>query len=201
MKKKSFKSARFITSALEEAQWPQSHTAAGARIQELAIVGRSNVGKSSLINHLLGKKEVAKVSSKPGKTQRLNYFLIDETFYLVDLPGYGYARVNKSMKKDWSVHLEDFFNKRTIDVLLFLIDCRRGLQEEDEQFLNQLSGKVNIIPVVTKTDKLNQSEKHKVMQALSESLREYSPIPYSVKEGRCKEHLIHRISTLLQESQ
>lgn len=199
MSKKRFKTARFITSALKEDEWPQASGTNGKRIKEIAIVGRSNVGKSSLINHLLGSKTVAKVSSKPGKTQRINYFLIDETFYLVDLPGYGYAKVSKHIQKDWGDHLETFFLKREIDALLFLIDCRRGLQEEDAEFLAFLSDHVKVIPIVTKTDKLNQSEKHKVCLDVNKALSEYSPIPYSVKEGRCKECLINQINQVIWE--
>lgn len=199
MKKKSFRHSHFLISALEEAQWPTTKSPTGKRFKELAIVGRSNVGKSSLINHLLGSKAVAKVSSRPGKTQRLNYFLIDNAFYLVDLPGYGYAKVAKKMQKEWGEHLEYFFLNRKIDVLLFLIDSRRGLQPADEEFLSFLSGTIKVIPVITKTDKLNQSEKHKNFRNIKDSLREYSPIPYSVKEGRCREHLITQIDTLLWE--
>ncbi len=199
MKKKTFKSAKFITSALKEDELPSSKDIRGNRIKEMAIVGRSNVGKSSLINHILGSKAVAKVSSKPGKTQRINYFLIDETFYLVDLPGYGYAKVSKNMQKDWGMHLEEYFLKREIDILLFLIDARRGIQPQDAEFLSFLSDKISVIPVVTKTDKLNQSEKHKVCLDVKNSLSEYPPIPYSIKEGRCKEYLINQINELLWE--
>ena len=102
----SFKKAQFVTSALKKDECPEMRDPQGNPLPEMAIVGRSNVGKSSLLNHIMHSKTLAKVSATPGKTQRLNYFLIDEKLLLVDLPGYGYAQVNKAIKRNWASHLE-----------------------------------------------------------------------------------------------
>lgn len=177
-----FKSVQFVTSALEPEQWPESD------LPEVAIVGRSNVGKSSLINHLFQSKTVAKVSSTPGKTQRINFFLIDESFHLVDLPGYGYAKTPKALQKEWGQWIETYLSTRPIKLILFLIDCRRGINEDDEMFLEWAKSKnILLFPIMTKADKLLTKERNKISHLL-----------YSVKEGKCRDILIAKIRSSLE---
>jgi GTP-binding protein len=127
---------------------------------EFAFIGRSNVGKSSLINMLTQRKNLAKTSSTPGKTQTINHFLINKKWYLVDLPGYGYATVSKSTKEGWSEMIESYFKKReNVFCTFILIDSRLDPQKKDIEFINWLGGMgVPIVLVFTKIDKIKQSE-------------------------------------------
>lgn len=127
---------------------------------EFAFIGRSNVGKSSLINMLTQRKNLAKTSSTPGKTQTINHFLINKKWYLVDLPGYGYATVSKSTKEGWSEMIESYFKKReNVYCTFILIDSRLDPQKKDIEFINWLGGMgVPIVLVFTKIDKIKQSE-------------------------------------------
>ena len=130
---------------------------------EIALSGRSNVGKSSLINTLLGRKSLARVSSSPGKTITINYYDIDKKMYLVDLPGYGYAKRSMESKRSWSSLTEDFFVKNpSIDALklvIQLIDIRTGPTDDDIMMINFLiDNGVNFVVVATKTDKLSKSQ-------------------------------------------
>ena len=145
------KSAKFVISNSEISKCPQSS------IPEYAFIGRSNVGKSSLINSLCNKKKLAKTSSRPGKTQLINHFLINENWYLVDLPGYGYARVSKTQKKIFQTFITKYFKYRTQLVNAFLLaDIRHGPQPIDLKFMEWLGN--NLIPfsiIFTKADKLS----------------------------------------------
>ena len=127
---------------------------------EFAFIGRSNVGKSSLINMLTLRKNLAKTSSTPGKTQTINHFLINKKWYLVDLPGYGYATASKSVKAGWSEMIESYFQKReNLYCTFILIDSRLDPQKKDIEFINWLGGLgVPIAIVLTKIDKIKQSE-------------------------------------------
>jgi len=127
---------------------------------EFAFIGRSNVGKSSLINMLTQRKNLAKTSSTPGKTQTINHFLINKKWYLVDLPGYGYASVSKSTKEGWSVMIESYFRQReNLYCTFILVDSRIDPQQKDIEFINWLGGLgVPIAVVFTKIDKIKQSE-------------------------------------------
>lgn len=130
---------------------------------EIALSGRSNVGKSSLINTLLGRKSLARVSSSPGKTITINYYDIDKKLYLVDLPGYGYAKRSKDSQRSWSTLTEDFFVKNpSIDALklvIQLIDIRTGPTDDDIMMINFLiDNGVNFVVVATKTDKLSKTQ-------------------------------------------
>ena len=130
---------------------------------EIALSGRSNVGKSSLINTLLGRKSLARVSSSPGKTITINYYDIDKKMYLVDLPGYGYAKRSMESKRSWSNLTEDFFVKNpSIDALklvIQLIDIRTGPTDDDIMMINFLiDNGVNFVVVATKTDKLSKAQ-------------------------------------------
>ena len=130
---------------------------------QIALSGRSNVGKSSLINTLLGRKSLARVSSTPGKTITVNYYDIDKKIYFVDLPGYGYAKRSQDSKKVWSTLTESFFTKNpssdALKLVIQLVDIRTGPTEDDVMMINWLINMdVNFIVVLTKTDKLSKSQ-------------------------------------------
>ena len=145
------KSAEFVMSNSDVAKCPKN------RLPEYAFIGRSNVGKSSLINMLTNKKSLAKTSGKPGKTQLINHFLINKNWYLVDLPGYGYAKVSKSAKKTFQKFITQYFSLREQLISAFvLVDIRHEPQTIDLEFMQWLGE--NGIPfsiVFTKADKLN----------------------------------------------
>ncbi len=147
------RSARFIKSSTKLNDCPEADS------PEYAFIGRSNVGKSSLINMLAGRTKLAKISSTPGKTQTINHFIINETWYLADLPGYGYAKVSKSSRKQWSGFIAEYITKRENMVSLFvLIDSRHEPFKSDYDFMEFLG--LNEIPfarIFTKSDKINSS--------------------------------------------
>ena len=149
-------------------------------LPEYAFIGRSNVGKSSLINMLCNKKKLAKTSSRPGKTQLINHFLINKKWYLVDLPGYGYARASKTQKKTFQKFIIDYFIKRKELVSSFLlIDLRHNPQPIDMDFLRWLGE--NFIPfsiVFTKADKINEKDlERKVSDYLLKLKEEWESLP------------------------
>lgn len=144
-------------------------------LPEFAFIGRSNVGKSSLINMLVQRKDLVRTSNKPGKTQSLNYFLVNEQFYLVDLPGYGYARVSKTERKEWEVMIENYFRKRvTLTCVFQLIDIRLEPQRIDIEFTNQLGEwRIPFQLVFTKSDKVSRNEALHHVQLYFQALRDY----------------------------
>lgn len=143
------KSAEFICSNTQVSKLPLPLK------PEYAFIGRSNVGKSSLINMLTGKKGLAKTSQTPGKTQLINHFLINDNWYLVDLPGYGYARISKSKKEDWNKFIRTYLDKReSLQCVMVLIDSRLEPQKIDLEFCNWLGEKgLSFILIFTKADK------------------------------------------------
>ncbi|MCK8522241.1 ribosome biogenesis GTP-binding protein YihA/YsxC [Aquimarina sp. D1M17] len=147
-------SAEFVVSNSDVAKCPKD------KLPEYAFIGRSNVGKSSLINMLTSRKSLAKTSGRPGKTQLINHFIINKTWFLVDLPGYGYARVSKSAKKVFQKFITAYFSKRTQLVSAFvLVDCRHEPQKIDLEFMQWLGE--NQIPfsiIFTKADKLSKNK-------------------------------------------
>src|ERR1700754_1506671 len=143
------KTAEFICSNTQISKLPPPVKA------EYAFIGRSNVGKSSLINMLVGKKGLAKTSQTPGKTQLINHFLVNDSWYIVDLPGYGYARVSKSKKTDWDKFIHTYLDKReSLQCVMVLIDSRLEPQKIDLEFCNWLGEKgLAFVLVFTKADK------------------------------------------------
>ena len=141
---------------------------------EIALSGRSNVGKSSLINTMLGRKSLARVSSTPGKTITINYYDIDKQIYLVDLPGYGYARRSHESKRSWSSLTEDYFLKNpsadAIKLVVQLIDVRVGPTDDDIMMINWLIDcAVPFVVVATKADKLSKSELRRQLESFEEN--------------------------------
>lgn len=147
--------AKFITSSAELSQCPEP------LLPEYAFIGRSNVGKSSLINMITGQKTLAKTSSTPGKTQLINHFLVDDQWYLVDLPGYGYARTGRKKRKKWEALIEQYLIKRKNLISTFiLVDSRLPMQESDRQVINWFGeNQLHFILVMTKADKLSSRQR------------------------------------------
>jgi GTP-binding protein len=151
------RSATFIKSSAKLSQCPAPDK------PEFAFIGRSNVGKSSLINLLVNKKGLAKTSSKPGKTQTINHFEVNEAWYVVDLPGYGFASVSQAMRAAWTKLMENYFLKReNLACVFVLLDSRVKPQASDMDFITWLGeNEVPLSLIFTKTDKLSKKELHK----------------------------------------
>lgn len=162
------KTANFIGSFTKTEQCP------AADLPEYAFIGRSNVGKSSLVNMLTNHKGLAKVSSTPGKTQHINYFKMDESWYLVDLPGFGYAKTSKTNRAQWDKMIRDYLQKRpNLCCVFVLVDSRIPPQKIDLEFINWLGQKgVPFVVVYTKTDKPKRNELTKNLAAFKKALLE-----------------------------
>ncbi len=190
-------SAEFLNGAVSYKQYPDS------ACPELAFVGRSNVGKSSLINSLLNRKKLVKTSQTPGKTQEINFFKINNDFIFADLPGYGFAKVPQSVQKRWKKMIEDYFLKReTLLVVIFIIDLRRSPSPLDlnlQQWLESCG--VEYLLVGTKTDKLSQSEVKKQVSKLNAAYfdgGEDRLLAYSSKSSRGRKELWSKITTRIE---
>ncbi|GCC50146.1 YihA family ribosome biogenesis GTP-binding protein [Chryseotalea sanaruensis] len=161
--------ATFISSVADLAKCPPPDK------PEFAFIGRSNVGKSSLINMLANRKQLAKTSNKPGKTQTINHFIINDIWYLVDLPGYGYASVSKSLKAGFGKIIDNYVLKReNLDCLFVLLDARLEPQKIDLSFLEWAgTAGVPIALIFTKSDKLSANELSKTMKRFKDVLTQY----------------------------
>ncbi len=178
------KSAEFIKSS---ARWQDTPKADRA---EYAFIGRSNVGKSSLINALLSRKDLAKTSQTPGKTQLINHFLVNEEWYLTDLPGYGYAKVSKVHRKDFEKLITNYIlNKTNLVTLFVLVDSRHSAQKIDIEFMQWLGeSSIPFSLVFTKADKLGKNALEKNITTYLDSLLEYweELPPYFVTSASAK---------------
>ncbi len=181
------KSAEFICSNTQISKLPPPVKA------EYAFIGRSNVGKSSLINMLTGKRGMAKTSQTPGKTQLINHFLINDNWYIVDLPGYGYARVSKNKKADWDKFIRTYLDKReSLQCVMVLIDSRLEPQKIDLEFCNWLGEKgLSFVLIFTKADKQsslktdqNVAKFKKALMATFEEAPQYFVTSSETQNGR-----------------
>lgn len=160
------KRADFVKSAVFEKEYPEI-----LKNIEFAFVGRSNVGKSSLINSITYRLKLARTSKTPGRTQLINYFLINNEFYIVDLPGYGFAKVPKAMKDKWSKTLENYFSSKREKLIFVLLDIRRIPSDEDIQMLEFLEHfNIEYRIIFTKMDKLSNNEKFKQLKEIKKKL-------------------------------
>ena len=160
------KSAEFMTSAVRPQQYPAPD------LPEFAFAGRSNVGKSSLINTLVSRRKLVQTSSAPGKTRLINFFRVNEAFMLVDLPGYGYARVSEVERRKWRPMIEQYLSGReSLKAVVVILDIRRTPNEEDAQLLNWLDRQeIPSVLIVTKTDKLSKTSQAKQRALISAAL-------------------------------
>lgn len=190
------KTADYIISAVGPGQWPTDGK------PQIALSGRSNVGKSSLINHLLNRKNLARTSQKPGKTQKLNYFMINEAFYFVDVPGYGYAQVSQTERQAWGRMMEHYFSENEqLRVVVALVDFRHPPTNNDIQMVELLKyHEIPIIVVATKCDKVPKTKRLKQAKIIQEKLGIASGDPfvmYSVSEHIGKEALWNEIEKFI----
>ncbi len=187
--------AEFIKSAFKQADWPHG-------VQpEIAFMGRSNVGKSSLINSLLAVRGLARTSSTPGRTQSLNFFLINDEFRFVDLPGFGYARVPKSIKSGWGEMVTSYLAKRTQLMLsIQIVDSRHEPTKLDLQLHEWLeySVKPRLI-VATKSDKLSNNELRESMERAKRVFSKDRVVAYSAKTGRGRDEVWRTIESALSD--
>ncbi|HNU08306.1 MAG TPA: ribosome biogenesis GTP-binding protein YihA/YsxC, partial [Pyrinomonadaceae bacterium] len=186
-------SAEFVKSAFERSHWVTDGR------PEIAFLGRSNVGKSSLINSLLQRKGLARTSNTPGRTQSINFFLINDAFYFADLPGYGYARVSKTMRKDWGKMAEEYLaNRKELVLFIQLVDSRHKPTELDLN-LNEwlkIHGK-NSIVVATKSDKLSSNTLVKSIRGIKDELPESNVIAYSAQTAKGRDEVWSEIEKSL----
>jgi GTP-binding protein len=192
-------SAEYIISAPGPKQYPEGEQ------PEIAFAGRSNVGKSSLINKLVNRKALARTSSSPGKTRLLNFYHINDTFYFVDLPGYGFAKVSKDIKAQWGKMIEGYLlNRPNLRAVVQLIDIRHSPSNEDREMHEWLKhyGLPTVV-VATKADKIPRSKWHKHTQLIRETL---NPLPetqlllFSAETGQGKDELWSILARYLNET-
>ena len=176
------KKAEFVSSFVDIKSLPDDD------LPEIALVGRSNVGKSSLINKVVNRKNLAKSSSTPGKTRMLNYYIINSSFYMVDLPGYGFARVSKSERDKWGKLIEKYLSgRKQLRGVIQLLDIRHPPTENDikmKQWLEHFE--IPILLIATKTDKVSRNEKSKNLAMIRKSLNlqpDEMPIAFSAENG------------------
>jgi len=199
-----FIKTEFISSASKADQFPEILGIHGKPLPEIAFVGRSNVGKSSLINHLTRKSKLARISSTPGKTQLINFFEVDQQFCLVDLPGYGFAKVSKGKRRDWGKLIDDYLQTRkSLKLILHLCDARHPPSADDIAFAQWATHFGHpLVTIFTKTDKLSphrvkaQVEKNfaLLLDQIDGSL-EY--LPYSIKDKAGRTQLIKILERIL----
>ena len=187
----NFQKVEFLISAASPKDFPKN------RLPEIAFAGKSNVGKSSVINRLLQRKNFARVGEKPGKTIHVNYFTIDNTCYFVDLPGYGYAKVSQKEKERWGRLMEDYFAAGRIDLGVMIVDARHAPTANDIVMANWfIESGCPFVVVANKLDKLKKSELIPNMDRIREVLElpeECIIVPFSAEKGTGREDLIHHI--------
>ncbi len=196
--------AKFITTAMLPKHYPAILSEKGAPVPEVAVAGRSNVGKSSLLNHLFQTKHLVKTSSTPGKTQAINFFLFGDRIGFADLPGYGYAKVSQETRKCWGPMIQTYLEKREpLQLILFLIDIRRIPNEDDLQFFDWIiaSGK-GMILVLTKVDKVTRNVKKantdRILNGFSAANIHY--VHYSTTKNLGRRELLAMVEDALKTS-
>ncbi len=170
-------------------------------LPQFAFSGRSNVGKSSLINTLLNRKKLARVSSEPGKTITINYYRVDKSLYLVDLPGYGYAKRSENEKKQWSQLVDSYVTGEDVTCIVQLIDLKVGITDDDYMMLEWMSDAgIPFFVVATKADKLNKTDRNKAMMKLAtEPLLQNVPVvPFSALKKEGKDEVWKKILNMVQ---
>lgn len=178
--------AEIVISAVSEKQYPDDN------LPEIALAGRSNVGKSSFINRLINRKNLARTSSKPGKTQTLNFYRINDAFHFVDVPGYGYAKVSKREREKWGKMMEEYFTKRsTLKLAILVVDIRHKPTEDDVMMYDFLKYyDMKVLVIATKLDKIPKNRRQQHLQQVIRTLeleQEDTIIPFSAETGDGKD--------------
>jgi GTP-binding protein len=191
-----FRKAEYIISAVRPDQYPV------ADWPELAVSGRSNVGKSSLINKFTNRKNLAKVGKTPGKTQTINFYNMDDEWYLVDLPGYGYAKVSQQMKKQWGQMMSTYFRRReNLRGVIQLVDIRHKPTEDDRMMVKMLwDNQIPALIVATKADKIPRGQRPKYLKIIAETLKLQdwkTIIPFSAVDGTGLEELDEAVKHII----
>lgn len=198
--------AKYIASAVKKAQYPEE------RLKEIAFIGRSNVGKSSLINSLTRVHNLARVSGQPGKTQTINFFELtariietgkDKLFHLVDLPGYGYAKTAQTNRKQWAKFIEEYFlNSEHLQFVCQLIDIRHAPMKSDIEMFNWLvKNNVPVLIIATKSDKISRGAVNKQIAQIRKTLgvKEIDILPYSSVKNLGRSELLEVIYQMLKD--
>ncbi|QKY69598.1 ribosome biogenesis GTP-binding protein YihA/YsxC [Lentibacillus sp. CBA3610] len=188
--------AEIVISAVSQKQYPNE------RLPEIALAGRSNVGKSSFINKLIQRKNLARTSSKPGKTQTLNFYKINDMFYFVDVPGYGYAKVSKQERKKWGVMMEEYFAARDVlNACVMITDIRHEPTKDDVVMYDFLKYyELPVIVIATKLDKVPKGKRSKHLKQTHQVLNIEADdiiIPFSAETGEGKDDAWHAIRQYL----
>ena len=193
----NFQNVEFLISAASTGDFPKN------RLPEIAFAGKSNVGKSSVINRLLQRKNFARVGDKPGKTVHVNYFVIDQKCYLVDLPGYGFAKVSQQEKDRWGRLMEDYFAAQRIDLGVLIVDYRHPPTNNDITMANWfLDSGCPFVVVANKMDKLKKSELKPNLEVIRRDLglpEDCPVVPFSAEKGDGREDLVRRILSAVKE--
>jgi len=189
----------FVTSAVKPEQYPEGNC------PELAVSGRSNVGKSTLINKFVNRKNLAKVGNTPGKTQTINFFNMNDEWYLVDLPGYGYAKVPLQMRAQWGKMMQTYFRSReNLKGVIQLVDIRHKPSDDDRMMVNMLwENEIPVLIVATKADKVARGQRPKYLKAIAEALdmQEWKEIiPFSSMDGTGLKELHEAIEHIIQDT-
>ena len=192
----NFQNVEFLISAASSADFPKN------RLPEIAFAGKSNVGKSSVINRLLQRKNFARVGDKPGKTVHVNYFVIDRKCYLVDLPGYGFAEVSQSEKERWGRLMEEYFAAGRIDLGVLIVDYRHPPTNNDVTMAGWfLDSGCPFVVVANKMDKLKKSELQPNLDIIRQDLElpgNVEVIPFSAEKGDGREQLVKLILSAVE---
>ena len=192
---RNFSDVQFLTSVFDLRQLP------AAELPEIAFAGRSNVGKSSLLNQLIRRRNLVKTSARPGKTQSLNFFLLDNAVYLVDLPGYGYARVPKKMQAGWQELITAYLQTReNLKCIVVIVDLRHEIKIPDLQLVNWLrSNSLPFLLVYTKADKLSANQRSKNAAALDAGfgVKKSARLLFSAKTGMGRDNLLQALDSYI----
>ncbi len=189
------KSAAFVISL------PKYGTFPGKGLPQIAVAGKSNVGKSSLINGLCRRKGLAKTSGTPGKTRLINVFLLNETLHLIDLPGYGYAKVSKTEKESWGKMMGEYFSQsQDLKVMLQLVDIRHEPTKDDVQMVNFLRDNgIPFIVAATKADKLSKAQRQRALHLVARTLavQPWDIFPWSAETGEGRDAILKKLDEFI----
>jgi GTP-binding protein len=193
----NFQKVEFLISAASPKDFPKN------RLPEIAFAGKSNVGKSSVINRLLQRKNFARVGEKPGKTIHVNYFTVDSKCYLVDLPGYGYAKVSQAEKERWGKLMEDYFAANRIDLGIMIVDARHAPTNNDITMASWfIQSGCPFVVIANKLDKLKKSEIEPNLQTIREDLElpeDCTVIPFSAEKGTGRDELVKLVVAAVEK--